>query len=97
MADFKSQDFLSGNVAATDVEILKKKELILVVKEQDTELPVVEVKAILLQALTEENMLKGTMRTRGSESELELQFRVKEIELEQKREQREETERQREH
>ncbi len=28
-----SQDFLSGNVTATDVEKLKKKELILVAKE----------------------------------------------------------------
>ncbi len=35
MADFKPQDFLSGDITATKVEKLKKKELILVAKELD--------------------------------------------------------------
>ncbi len=34
MADFKAADFLSGNITATEVEKLKKNELILVAKEQ---------------------------------------------------------------
>ena len=38
MAEFKPQDFLTGNVTATDVEKLKKKELIMVAKELDAEL-----------------------------------------------------------
>ena len=33
IADFEAAEFLSGNVTATDVEKLKKKELILVAKE----------------------------------------------------------------
>ena len=93
MADFKPQDFLSGNVTATDVERQKKKELILVGKELDAEIQVegiskAEVKAILLHALAEKNLLKGTMRTRGLESDLELQLELKRLELEEKREER---------
>ncbi len=91
MADFSPQNFLSGHVTATDVEKLKKKELILVAKELDAELQTegkakAKVNAILLQALAEENLLKGTMRTRGLESELELQLELKRLKLEEKRE-----------
>ena len=37
IADFQPQDILSGNVTASDVEKLKKKELILVAKEISAE------------------------------------------------------------
>ncbi len=33
MGDFKAEEFLSGNVTATDVDNLEKKELILVAKQ----------------------------------------------------------------
>ncbi len=67
MAEFEAAEFLSGNVTATDVEKLKKKELILVAKELDAELqvqgiPKTDVNAALLQALTERKMLKGTVK-----------------------------------
>ncbi len=67
MAEFEAAEFLSGNVTATDVEKLKKKELILVAKELDAELqvqgiPKANVKAALLQALTEWKKLKGTVK-----------------------------------
>ena len=67
IADFKARDFLSGDITATDVEKLKKKELISVAKELDVKLqvgniPKAEVKAILLHALTERSMLKGTVK-----------------------------------
>ncbi len=40
MADFNAAQFLSGNITATEVEKLKKKELILVAKELDANLQV---------------------------------------------------------
>ncbi len=72
----------------------------MVAKELDAELQVEgiskpEVKAVLLQALTEKNLLKGTMRARGLESDLELQLEIKRLELEEGSEQRQEAERQR--
>ncbi len=72
MADFEEANFLSGDVTATEFEKLKKKELILVAKELDVNLqvggiPKAYVKAVILQALTEKNLLKGTMRARSLE------------------------------
>ncbi len=102
MTDFKPQDFLSGNVTATDVEKLKKQELILVAKELDAVLQVEgtskrEVKAILLQALTEKNFLKVTMRAWSLGSDLELQLELKRLELEEAERQRQfESEKERE-
>ncbi len=66
-AEFKPQDFLSGNVTATDVEKLEKKELLLVAKRLDADLILegkakAKIKATLLQALAEKNTPKGTMR-----------------------------------
>ncbi len=74
----------------------------MVAKELDAELQVegiskTEVKAVLLQALAEENLLKGTMRARGLESDLELQLELKRLELEEAERQRQEAERQREY
>ncbi len=100
MGDFDAANFLSGDITGTEVEKLKKKELILVAKELDAELLVegkakAEVKEVLLQALTEKKLLKGTMRTRGLESDLELQLEIKRLKPEERREQREEAERHR--
>ncbi len=68
-------DYLSGNATATDIENLQKNELILVAKLLREELLVegkAKVKALVLQALAEHNLLKGTVKVRGLESELEL-------------------------
>ncbi len=61
--------WLSGDITATEVEKLTKKELILVAKELGAELPVestckskAEIKATLLQALAEKNMLKSAVK-----------------------------------
>ncbi len=94
MAEFESGEFLSGNIPATEVEKLKKKELILVAKVLDAilqmeSIPKAEVKATLLHVLADKNLLKGTMRARGLESDLELQLELRKIELEAER-QREE-------
>ena len=77
MADFEAANFLSGDITATEVEKLKKKQLILVAEELNAELqaegiPKANVKAIVFQALAEKKLLKGTMRARGLESDLEL-------------------------
>ena len=56
---------------------------------------IAEVKAILLYALAEKNLLKSTVRARGLESDLELQLEIKGLALEERREQREKRERQR--
>ena len=76
-------------MTATDVERLKKKELILVAKELDKNLkvegiPKVDVEAVVLQTLAEKNLLKGTMRARGLESDLELQLELKRLQIEER-------------
>ena len=51
------------------------------------------MEAVVLQELSEKNLLKGTMRAKGLESDLELQLELKRLELEEKREPREYAER----
>ncbi len=86
--DFKAGDVLSGGITACNVEKLKKKVL-------DTELqvesiPNAEVKAILLHALTERNMLKGSVKS-VEMTEMQFQLEMKKLEI-QEREKREQIE-----
>ncbi len=58
----------------------------MVAKELDAELQVqgrakTEVKAVVLQALVDRSLLKGTMTPTGLESELKLQHELKRLEL----------------
>ena len=97
MADFKAGDFLSGDITATDVEKLKKKELILLAKELDANIqvggiPKADVKAVVLQALTERSMLKSRVKP-VEITEMQFQLEMKKLEM-QEREKRQETERQ---
>ncbi len=96
MADFKAADFLSGNITATEVEKLKKKELNLVAKElhanlQVEDIPKADMKAVVLQALTERSMLKRTVRP-ADMTEMQFQSELKNLEMQER-----EAERQREH
>ncbi len=81
MAEFKPEDFLSGDITATDVKKLKKKGLIFVAKNLDTELqvesiPKANLKAVVLQALAERNTLKGTVKpVEMSEMQFQLEFK----------------------
>ncbi len=76
MADFKAGD------------ILKKNELILVAKELSEEMLVegkakAEVKAVVLWAMTERNILKGTVKT-VEMSEIQFQLKMKKVEIQER-------------
>ncbi len=87
MANFEAPDILSGNIMVTNLERLIKKGLVLVAKQLSADLQVdakakAEVKAMVLQALAERNLLKGTVNRRGLESGLELQLELRRMEIE---------------
>ncbi len=91
------ETFLSGEVSATHVERLRKEELVEVVKHLSSEtqtegLKKAQVKAKVIQLLTEKGLLKAVAKTREM-SQIEYNLEIRKLEAQERKEERERQER----
>ncbi len=95
--EFNVETFLSGEVSATAVENLKKVELVEIVRHLSAETQIeglkkAQVKATVIQLLTEKGLLKAVTKSREM-SQMEYDLEIKKLEMQREREEREESER----